>query len=1160
MTSLAPVTLDDKYSANSGAIVLNAIQALVRLPLMQRRLDQAQGLNTAGFISGYRGSPLGGFDKTLWQAQRFLDEHKIKFTPGINEDLGATAVWGSQQVNLFEGSLYDGVFGLWYGKGPGVDRSGDAFKHANAAGTSQYGGVVALLGDDHACRSSTLPHQSEYAMMDAMIPVLNPAHILDILQFGLFGFALSRYSGCWVSLKTLEEIADSSASIILDKLITQFNIPQDFIMPQGGLNIRRPDTPLEQERRLHNFKIPAIQAFVRANPIDNIIYNPPQKRLGIVTTGKAYLDTLEAFNILGLTEEKLLDLGIGLYKVGLTWPLESLKLKHFAEGYESLFVIEEKRPLIESQARDHLYSLEASKRPQIFGKTHPQLGILLESTYELSPDRIAMALYTLLKEKMNPSSNLLKSIENLDKQLKQMGTPSLLGQRLPYYCPGCPHNTSTKLPEGSEGLAGIGCHYMARWMNRKTDLFTHMGAEGVPWIGHAPFTTLPHLFSNLGDGTYFHSGILAIRASVAAKVNITYKLLYNDAVAMTGGQPVDGTLSVSQLANQLWAEGVQKVVIVTDDLDRYKNQKHLYPADVTFHDRDDLDAVQKQLRDISGVTVLIYEQTCATEKRRRRKRGLMEDPNRRIFINDAVCEGCGDCGKVSNCVAIAPLETELGRKRAIDQSACNKDFSCVKGFCPSFVSVEGAKIKKTTLSDHAAPGDHLLDIPLPEMSILLDHSYNILITGIGGTGIVTIGSLLGMAAHLEGKGCTVLDITGLAQKGGPVTSHLRISSSPEHENASRIPFHKVDVVLAADLVVTTSPDVLARLNPKKTTVIFDPHETMPGTFTQDADYNLNTQHMVDILKHHIQSENMHQISANKISTAILGDSLFANIFLVGFAYQKGLIPLSLEALEKAIELNGASIADNKRALLWGRRSAIDSDYVHRAIAKQSEKESLETTLEGKIKKRKKFLKDYQNEAYASRYEIFVKRFQDKEKFMGLNEHLLSEAVAKYFFKLMAYKDEYEVARLYTHPDFMKKIHMQFEGDMKLKFYLAPPLFSKKDKETGLPQKAEYGPWMLSAFNILSRFKFLRGTAFDIFGYTQERKMERQLIKDYEILMDSILNTLAPHNYNLAVEIASIPEHIRGYGHVKEEHLKRAKAHEEKLKDEYFKNLTSNHAA
>jgi indolepyruvate ferredoxin oxidoreductase len=1156
-------TLEDKYTRTQGRIYLSGVQALVRLPLMQQMRDRAAGLNTAGFISGYRGSPLGGFDLELWKAKKHLKASSIEFQPGLNEDLGATMVWGTQQANLFPGAKYDGVFAMWYGKGPGVDRSGDVFKHGNAAGTSKNGGVLALAADDHACRSSTLPHGSELEFVSAMMPILNPAGVQDILDMGMLGWAMSRYTGRWVGFKTIAETVESSASVNVNPHQLSIVLPDDFTMPAGGLSIRWPDPPLNQEMRLHQYAVQAACAFARANKIDRVVIDSPRPRLGIVTTGKSYLDVLQALEYLGIDTAAAADIGIRVYKVGMTWPLEPTGIRDFANGLEDIIVVEEKRSFIESQMKEQMYNWQT--RPSVVGKYDEEGNWVLPSTNELTPAMIALVIAKRLARFFS-NETIRSRVAWIEGKEAELTLPRANFPRAAHYCSGCPHNTSTAVPEGSRGLAGIGCHYMVTWMDRRTDTFTQMGGEGATWCGQAPFTETKHVFQNLGDGTYFHSGSLAVRQAIAAKVNITYKILFNDAVAMTGGQPVDGTLTVPDVAHQMRAEGVHTIVVVSDDIEKW-SKRELFPHDVEFVDRDELDAVQKRLREIEGVSVLIYDQTCATEKRRRRKRGKLEDPKKRVFINSLVCEGCGDCGEKSFCVSVLPKETEYGRKREIDQSSCNKDFSCVKGFCPSFVTIHGGGLKKKK-------GIGKVDfstLPMPRFATDLSHPWNILVTGIGGTGVVTIGALIGMAAHLENKGATVLDQTGLAQKGGAVTCHLRIASSPADINAVRIAAGEADLVLGCDMVVVNDYWALSKIRAEHSHVVLNTYEAMPGTFTTRPDLKFPALQIVDAVKTSLNGGAPELIDATDLATRLLGDTIASNLFMLGYAWQKGWVPVSHDALMRAIELNAAAIEMNKTAFNWGRLAAVDLPRVREAaglVAPSAASDetavvgpqrtipqpalidplrdtALSVSLDEQISRRVKFLTDYQHLAYATKYKNLVERVRAAEAEKAPRLAGLTEAVARYAFKLMAYKDEYEVARLYTSGEFEKQIRDTFDGDYKIHFNLAPPSFSKKNANGELI-KREFGPWMFKAFKLLAKCKRLRGGALDPFGKTAERKMERQLISDYFATVDELLGKLNRDNHGLAIEIASIPEQIRGYGHIKEANFVKAKALHDQL--------------
>ena len=1127
--ALNQVTLDDKYTLDEGRVFLTGTQALVRLGLMQRRRDMAQGLNTAGYVTGYRGSPLGAIDREFGRAKAFLDEHHIKFHPGVNEDLAATALWGSQQLNLFEGARYDGVFGIWYGKGPGVDRSGDVFRHANFAGTSPHGGVLALAGDDPACKSSTIPSQSEHALMDAHIPVLNPVNIQDVLDLGLYGWAMARYSGCWVGMKCITDNVDSSASVVVDPDRVKITTPKDFEMPEGGLHIRWPDPPLEQERRLQQHKIYAALAFARANEINRVTIDSPNPRFGIVATGKSYLDVWQSLDDLGIGAEHAGEIGLRLLKVGMPWPLEKDCIRNFSEGLEEILVVEEKRAVMENQLKEQLYNWRADVRPRVVGKFDENGEWILPSAGELTPARIARVIAARIGnfQLSGPVKDHIKErLKFLDDKEKALDAAATGVERIPYFCSGCPHNISTAVPEGSRAVAGIGCHYMAIWMDRSTATFTHMGGEGANWIGQAPFTDTEHVFVNIGDGTYFHSGILAIRAAVAADVNITYKVLYNDAVAMTGGQPMDGPLDVPIITRQVRAEGVERIAVVSDEPDKYPIGAD-FAKDTTIHHRDDLDELQRDLRRVKGVSVLVYDQTCAIEKRRRRKRGTYPDPSARPYINQAVCEGCGDCGVVSNCVAITPVETELGRKRAIDQSACNKDFSCLKGFCPSFVTVSGAEPKKPDAIGNV-PFEALPEPDLPAA----DAPYGIVVTGIGGTGVVTIGAVLAMAAHLEGKGVSVLDVAGLAQKNGAVYSHIRIADDPDTLHAVRIAAGGARLLIGCDMVTAGGAETLGKLKTGYSAAVVNAHLTMTADFTRDADLSFPEEGLRKGLSEATGKDALDFVNATRLAESLLGDSIAANMLMVGFAFQKGLLPLTAQAIERALELNGVAVDFNKQAFLWGRRAGHDPGAVE-AIA-GLDKSGMEEpdTLEF-VTRRIQDLTRYQNAAYAKRYADMVDRARACEEEKAKSKTGLGDAVARAYFKLLAYKDEYEVARLYTDGEFENQLRRQFGDRFKLAFHLAPPLIARRDIRTGELKKREFGSWMMTAFNILAKFKGLRGTPADVFGYTAERRMERTLITEYEAVIEELLAGLTPGNHGLATEIADLPMRIRGFGHVKE---------------------------
>jgi indolepyruvate ferredoxin oxidoreductase len=1150
--ALRDVQLDDKYELESGRVYLNGAQAFVRLLILQRQRDRLAGLNTGGFVSGYRGSPLGALDQSLWRAKKFLERANITFVPGVNEDLAATAIWGTQQVNLHRGATVDGVFSMWYGKGPGVDRCGDVFKHANFAGTAKHGGVLVLAGDDHAAKSSTLPHQSDHQFSAAMMPVLYPSSVQEILDLGLHGWAMSRYSGCWVGFKCVADTVESSSSVWIDPARTQIVVPEDFPLPPDGLSIRWPDAFLATEARMQDYKIYAALHYCRVNALNRIVIDSPQPRLGIATSGKSYQDVRQALDDLGITDQDAADMGLRVYKIAMPWPLEPEGVRHFAEGLEEILVVEEKRQVVEYQLKEQLYNWRDDVRPRVIGKfdekgewVRPHGDWLLPAAGELTPAMIARVIAKRVERlSLHPRrmDELRARVDWINGKERALARPKIELVRQPYFCSGCPHNTSTRLPEGSRATAGIGCHVMAMWMDRGTGEFTQMGGEGVPWIGQAPFTDETHIFANLGDGTYYHSGLLAIRAAVAANVNITYKILYNDAVAMTGGQPIDGPLTPSDIAKQVAAEGVKRIVVVSDEPDKYPHG--YFAGDIRVHHRDELDAVQRELREIAGTTVLIYDQTCAAEKRRRRKRGKFADPAKRVVINELVCEGCGDCGVQSNCVSVVPLETEFGRKRAIDQSSCNKDYSCVKGFCPSFVTVEGGTLRKPPKAQ-AADFSALPEPSFPDTA----EPYNILVTGVGGTGVVTIGALLGMAAHLEAKGCSVLDMTGLAQKNGAVVSHVRIADTPEKIYATRIAAGEASLVLACDILTSVGNEALAKMQKGVTRALVNTALVMPAQFTREPDLRFPLGSMEQEIKDAVGPGDAEFVDATRLATGLMGDSIATNLFMVGYAYQRGLIPVSEAAIARAIELNGAAVESNLLAFRWGRLAAVDPAKVAAAATPASarpDSQRLSQSLDEVVARRVEFLTAYQDRAYAARYEALVARVREAEARAMPGVAELADSVARYYFKLLAIKDEYEVARLYAESDFAARVATQFEGDYKLTFNLAPPIFNKPDPVTGLPRKSVYGPWTMKAFGVLAKLRKYRGTAVDVFGRTEERRMERALIVEYEKVVDEILAKLTPQNHATAVELASVPEHIRGYGHVKLAHLKTAKAREAAL--------------
>ncbi len=1155
--------------------------------MLQRQRDAAAGLNTAGFISGYRGSPLGGYDQALWAARKHLAEQHIVFQPGVNEELAATAVWGTQQLDIYPDSKrYDGVFGIWYGKGPGVDRSGDVFKHANMAGTARHGGVIAVAGDDHISKSSTAAHQSDHIFKACGTPVFFPSSVQDILDMGLHAIAMSRFSGLWSGLKTVQEVVESSASVSVDPDRVRILMPEDFVMPPGGLHIRWPDAPLEQEARLMDYKWYAALAYVRANRLNyNVIDNGAHDRFGLIASGKAYNDMRQALIDLGLDDATCRELGIRVHKVNVVWPLEASITRDFAQGLQEILVVEEKRQVIEYQLKEQLYNWRADVRPDVLGKfdevegdhsggewgmPNPSQNWLLRPKADLTPAIIAQAIAKRLKKLGVPEAIVarmeqrLSVIEARERGLAQQDQAAT-GERMPWFCSGCPHNTSTRVPEGSRAVAGIGCHYMVNWMpDRSTSTFTQMGGEGVTWVGQAPFTKDKHIFANLGDGTYFHSGLLAIRQSIASGANITYKILYNDAVAMTGGQQVgerpEGH-SVAQIAHSLRAEGVARLVVVTDEPEKYAGRTHpanaartghpellndLPPGIAVFH-RDQLDRIQRELRETPGCTALIYDQTCATEKRRRRKRGKLATPAKTVLINELVCEGCGDCSEQSNCLSVEPYETEFGRKRRINQSSCNKDFSCVNGFCPSFVTIEGGQLKK---AKKEKKGDLSSLPPLPEPQLpLAEQAYGIVVAGVGGTGVITIGSLLGMAAHLEGKGVVTQDAAGLAQKGGATWSHVQIANRPEAIYTTKVDTAKADLVIGCDPIVAANKVTQAVMQPGRTFVALNTHGTPTAAFIHNPDWQFPASSCEAAIAAAVGAEWLGVLDAERAATELLGDSIYTNPLILGYAWQKGRVPLSRAALLRAMELNGVQVENNQAAFEWGRRLAHDPAQVQALLATAQVIEFVKPPpLAQVIARREEFLTGYQNAAYAQDYRSLVDKVRQAEDRLGQGQRL-TQAVARYLFKLMAYKDEYEVARLHTDPAFMARIDSMFEGDYRIVHHLAPPALAGKNDRGELVKKS-YGPWVRQAFSLLTRFKGLRGSAFDPFGQTEERRTERALIVQYRACIEELLAGLTPERLPLALQIARIPEGIRGYGHVKQRHLQAARAQWDELMQQW----------
>ena len=1144
---LKPVHLDDKYDLDKKHVFITGTQAVVRLTLMQKERDRRAGLNTGGYVTGYRGSPIGGLDMAMWKEQARLTANDIHFQPGLNEDMAATAIWGAQQAEMRGEGKFDGVFGIWYAKGPGVDRTGDVFRHANMAGTSPNGGVLALMGDDHVAESSTTAHQSEFGFINYGIPVLSPAGVQEILDYGIFGYGLSRYASVWVSIKCVKDTIESTS--VVDGRVDRMKLvePKKDRRPADGLSIRPNDGMLPMEARLVDYKIDAVLDYVAANKINKtILSGGKQPRVGVITAGKSYLDVRQALDDLGIDEVRGNNLGLRLFKVGCVWPIPVKELQAFGKGLDQVIVVEEKRALMETQVRETLYGTD--KPPVIVGKKDEKGAWLFTQKGQLDSNTIAIAIGERLN-KFAKDKKLAARVKHLINAQDALAATEGVAMRIPYFCAGCPHNSSTHVPEGSRAYAGIGCHYMSQWMDRSTEGFTQMGGEGANWIGEHKFSKRDHVFQNLGDGTYNHSGYLAIRAAAASEANITYKILFNDAVAMTGGQPNEGDLTPWAIANQVYAEGAKRVVVVTDEPDKY-DATIKWPFGTTIHHRSELNAVQQELAATEGLTAMIYDQTCASEKRRRRKRGTFPDPDKRIVINEQVCEGCGDCGVQSNCVAVGAVETEFGRKRQIDQSSCNKDFSCINGFCPSFVTVHGGVLKKGKSS---TDGITYPDLPEPELPELTG-SYGVIVTGVGGTGVVTVGAVLGMAAHLEGKGTAIIDMAGLAQKGGEVASHLRIAPTPEDIKTIRIAASGADLILGCDMVTASTQKVLGSIETGRTKVVLNTHEKLSGEFTHNIDFSFPTMRIIKALEKAAGQGATAIVDAQKMAVALVGDAIGANMFMLGFAWQNGGLPVSRQAIARAIELNGVQIPMNQAAFEWGRVAAHDLSLLpvsESPVADVLEHRHVSQSVDETIERRIERLTAYQDVNYANRFARRIELFREVESKVS-GDHKLTEAVARNLYKLMAIKDEYEVARLYSNGDFLNQVATQFERFDKLEFHLAPPLLARRN-DKGELQKSVYGPRMMKAFKWLARARFLRGGLFDIFGYTAERKMERQLLADYETVLDEILAGLKAENLEAAIALAGYPDVIKGYGHVKERNVDKAKAERMSLRAA-FKNV------
>lgn len=1120
-----------KYTREEGPVFLSGNQAYLRLVFEQQRRDREAGLNTGGFISGYRGSPFGTFDMDARGVEKALNERDIHFNPGVNEAMAATSIWGSQQIDFFGGSKFDGAFGLWYGKGPGVDQAADALHHANLWGTSKNGGVVMAVGDDPMSRSSSIQQQSEYVLSGLCIPIMHCSSVQDIYDYGLIAYQMSRYSGVWVAVKSVSDIAESWYMVDIDpkRTVTVLPDPDDFIIPDSGVHTRWPDRSVDQDERVVNARLPAVKAFTRANKLNKVTLDCQQRRVGIITAGKSYLDTLEALDDLGINEKMRDELGLAVFKIAVIWPLEETLVRDFAETVDEILVIEESRPFLETQVKDILFDMPMNIRPLVMGKKGRDQHVQFPSNGELTPALISKVLVTWLKPYQTTESmtNWMSVLDNAEKQLSVSRNTV---DRTPYFCSGCPHSSSTKVPEGSGQLIGIGCHFLVGLMDRGGVTYTQMGGEGATWAGASPFLDQRHNFINLGDGTYYHSGSNAIRQAVASNINITYKILFNDAVAMTGGQPFDGPLSVEAITHQMRAEGVARVVVVSREPEALNSK--LFAEGTDVYQRDDLQKVMQELADTKGVTVLVYEQTCATELRRRRKRKIVEEPKKRTFINDRVCEGCGDCGIASNCLSVQPLETELGRKRVIDQSGCNLDFSCVKGFCPSFVTIEGGELAKgnsVSMSDELFNG---LPEPTPKA---LDGVFGSLVCGIGGTGVVTISSLIGEAAKSEGFASQVLDLTGMAQKFGAVYCHLKVANNIDELNSTRLSTGKADLLIGADIVTSASDEGLSRLREGHTKGVINAHEIVTGAFTRDADFHIPVDDMKHAIERFTGNGNCDFFDSTHVAETLTGNTIGANMMLLGYACQKGWLPVKVQSLEEAITNNGVAVSYNQRVFKIGRLMAHDPSAVEKMVeqgASIPEWQIMSESVDELINRREKDLIDYQNKSYAKRYRSLVDKVREAEAKLSGDSEEITEAVGRYLYKLMAYKDELEVARLYTDGSWKKQIEDNFSGDYKIKFHMAPPLISKRDPLTGNLIKREFGGWMLSALSLAGKFKGLRNTPLNPFGYTEERKEDKTLIKQYNAILKLLTDGLNENNREIALEMARVPEFIRGYGHVR----------------------------
>ncbi len=1123
-------TPDEKYDVVEGTVMLSGTEAIARLPLEQRQRDLRMGLHTGGFICGYRGSPLGTYDLELWRIQERLAAANVRFQPGINEDLAATAVWGTQYVNLYPGAKVDGVFGIWYGKTPGVERSADALHHANTAGTSPTGGVLALAGDDHAAKSSSRTGQSELQLKSSGIPILYPSNVQEILDYGLHGIAMSRFSGCWIALKLATDVVETSSEVRVGAM-PRVQLPV-IAEPPGGLYIRANEPPQEMEARLHEHKLPAAVAYARANSINRIEIDAPNARVGIISAGKSWGDVRGALAMLGLDDDDAVAAtGIRLLKIGMTWPLDPEILARFAHGLERILVVEEKISFLEEQVKALLFDSPAAGRVRVVGKTVKPGDGGLPLAGEMSPQVVAQAIAALAG--VPPSSTTA---------LQEAPAGSV---RMPNFCSGCPHNTSTVVPEGSRAMAGIGCHGMAMWIRPdSTGTITHMGGEGMLWVGQSPFTEEKHVFVNIGDGTFFHSGSLALRQAVAAKTRMTYKVLFNGYVSMTGGQPHDGDLTVQKVIDIARAEGVGRIVVVADDPGRYRNSPP--PDGIPVRPRSELDDVQRELREFEGVSVLVYDQACATEMRRQRKKNPVLDIPKRTWIHPEVCEGCGDCGVKSNCMSVEPLETELGRKRRINQSTCNKDFSCVQGFCPSFVTVHGGRLRRKARQT----AEEGVALPVPALPTV-ERGYNVVLAGIGGTGIVTVGAMLARAAHLDGLRASVLDLTGMAQKYGAVMSHLRFMPAEANLPSSRLAAGEADTVIGCDLIVTAGQEALSKMAPGRTFAVVNSAVIPTGEFTRMPDWDPDAANLLARIQTRTGGV-VHAFDAERIATALVGDSIATNMFLLGYAWQHGRVPVTLASLETAIVSSGVDVGFNRSSFDWGRRMAIEPDVVLKAAATPQENVSIVEfaprklhRLDDIIADRVRRLTAYQDARYAARYQLLVEKARSKDDELHAGGDL-ARAVARSYYKLLAHKDEYEVARLFSAPEFKRQLQSQFDGDYTLRFYLGAWPLSRRDAKSGNVRKRQFGPWVLKAMGMLQHLRRLRGTPLDPLRKTPERKLAAKLLAQYEADVSHILDHA--RIASAATALAGWPDKVRGYGDVRKRHAEAVAEEREALRD------------